>query len=104
MKAKIELTTARLILRTPDEGDVQSIFSLMNDREIASSTGFRPMTTPSEAEGKIRRAMENQLMFAIAEKEKPAHTIGVFEVTPHKINTTTGERCDYEICYFLHNT
>ena len=102
MKAKIELTTARLILRTPDEGDVQSIFSLMNDREIASSTGFRPMTTPSEAEGKIRRAMENRLMFAIAEKGEPAHTIGVFEVTPHKINTTTGERCDYEICYFLH--
>ena len=52
---KIGLDTDRLIIRTPDEKDVYDIFSLMSDREIAASTGFRPMSTLSEAEGKIRK-------------------------------------------------
>ena len=68
MKQKIELTTARLLVRTPDEQDVQDVFSLMSDTEIAQDTGFRPMDTPSEAEGKIRRGMNNLDLFVIAEK------------------------------------
>lgn len=102
MKQKIELTTARLLVRTPDEQDVQDVFSLMSDTEIAQNTGFRPMDTPSEAEGKIRRGMNNLDLFVIAEKSEPAHAIGVFEVAPHKVTTTSGEKCDFEICYFLH--
>lgn len=102
MKQKIELTTARLLVRTPDEQDVQDVFSLMSDTEIAQNTGFRPMDTPSEAEGKIRRRMNNLDLFVIAEKSEPAHAIGVFEVAPHKVTTTSGEKCDFEICYFLH--
>ena len=102
MKQKIELTTARLLVRTPDEQDVQDVFSLMSDTEIAQDTGFRPMDTPSEAEGKIRRGMNNLDLFVIAEKSEPAHAIGVFEVAPHKVTTTSGEKCDFEICYFLH--
>lgn len=99
---KVELSTKRLIIRTPDDKDIQDVFVLMSDLEIAESTGFQPMNTQSEAEGKIRRGMETRQMFCIAEKECPAHTIGIFEVTPHKTNTSSGEKLNYEICYFLH--
>ena len=99
---KIELATVRLIIRTPQERDVHDIFVLMSDLEIAASTGFRPMNTLSEAEGKIRREMDGGRMFCISEKSLPEKVLGVFEVTPHKTNTVSGEKCNYEICYFLH--
>ncbi len=99
---KIEIETDRLIIRTPEDKDVHDIFVLMSDREIAASTGFRPMSTLSEAEGKIRREMDGGLMFCISEKNLPEKVLGVFEITPHKTNTVSGENCNYEICYFLH--
>lgn len=99
---KIELATVRLIIRTPQESDVHDIFVLMSDLEIAAITGFRPMNTLSEAEGKIRREMDGGLMFCILEKNLPEKVLGVFEITPHKTNTVSGEKCNYEICYFLH--
>lgn len=99
---KIELATDRLIIRSPQERDVHDIFVLMSDREIAAITGFRPMGTLSEAEGKIRRDMNSGLMFCISEEGLPEKVLGVFEVTPHKTNTVSGEKCNYEICYFLH--
>ena len=99
---KIELATVRLIIRTPQERDVHDIFVLMSDLEIAASTGFRPMNTLSEAEGKIRREMDSGLMYCISEKSHPERNIGVFEITPHKTNTVSGEKYNYEICYFLH--
>ena len=99
---KIGLVTDRLVIRTPDENDARDIFTLMSDLEIAAITGFRPMNTLSEAEGKIRRDMNNGLMFCILEKNRPEKVLGVFEVTPHKTNTVSGEKCNYEICYFLH--
>ena len=74
----------------------------MSDLEIAAITGFRPMNTLSEAEGKIRREMDGGLMFCILEKNLPEKVLGVFEITPHKTNTVSGEKCNYEICYFLH--
>ena len=52
---RIELATDRLIIRSPQERDVHDIFVLMSDREIAAITGFRPMGTLSEAEGKMKR-------------------------------------------------
>lgn len=99
---KIELATVRLIIRTPQKRDVHDIFVLMSDLEIAAITGFRPMNTLSEAEGKIRREMDGGLMFCILEKNLPEKVLGVFEITPHKTNTVSGEKCNYEICYFLH--
>ena len=99
---KIEIVTDRLIIRTPEDKDVYDIFVLMSDREIASSTGFRPMSTESEAEGKIRREMDGGLMFCISERGFPEKVLGVFEITPHKTITVSGEKCNYEICYFLH--
>lgn len=99
---KIELATVRLIIRTPQERDVHDIFVLMSDLEIAAITGFRPMNTLSEAEGKIRREMDGGLMFCILEKNLPEKVLGVFEITPHKTNTVSGEKYNYEICYFLH--
>lgn len=99
---KIEIVTDRLIIRTPGKKDVHDIFVLMSDREIAASTGFRPMSTLSEAEGKIRRDMNSGLMFCISEEGLPEKVLGVFEVTPHKTNTVSGEKYNYEICYFLH--
>ena len=102
MVQKTELTTARLLIRTPDETEVKDIFALMSDEEIAASTGFRPMTTQSEAEGKIRRGMASQLIFGVAEKERPARIVGMFEFAQHKTDTVSGEKCNYEICYFLH--
>ena len=99
---KIELKTDRLIIRTPDEKDAHDVFVLMSDLEIAESTGFRPMSTGSEAEGKIRREMDGGLMFCISESGFPEKVLGVFEVTPHKTITVSGEKCNYEICYFLH--
>ena len=99
---KIVLATDRLIIRTPQERDVHDIFVLMSDLEIAASTGFRPMNTQSEAEGKIRKEMDGGLMFCISEKNLSEQVLGVFEITPHKTNTVSGEKCNYEICYFLH--
>lgn len=99
---KIELATVRLIIRTPQERDVHDIFVLMSDLEIAAITGFRPMNTLSEAEGKIRREMDGGLMFCILEKNLPEKVLGVFEITPHKTQIVSGEKCNYEICYFLH--
>ena len=99
---KTEFVTDRLIIRTPEERDAHDIFVLMSDLEIAASTGFRPMNTLSEAEGKIRREMDSGLMYCISEKSHPERNIGVFEITPHKTNTASGEKCNYEICYFLH--
>lgn len=103
MTKKTELTTERLIVKTPDEKDVQDIFALMSDRSIAADTGFAPMSTASEAEGHIRRGMASQLMFGIVEKERPGRIIGVFELSPQKKSTASGEKCNYEICYFLHH-
>ena len=103
VKAKqIEIATDRLIIRTPDERNIHDIFVLMSDLEIAASTGFRPMSTLSEAEGKIRREMDGGRMFCVSEKNHPERNIGVFEITPHRTNTESGEKCNYEICYFLH--
>ena len=99
---KTEFVTDRLIIRTPEERDAHDIFALMSDLEIAANTGFRPMNTLSEAEGKIRREMDSGLMYCISEKSHPERNIGVFEITPHKTNTASGEKCNYEICYFLH--
>lgn len=99
---KTEFVTDRLIIRTPEERDAHDIFALMSDREIAASTGFRPMNTLSEAEGKIRREMDSGLMYCIVEKSHPERNIGIFEITPHRTNTVSGEKCNYEICYFLH--
>ena len=99
---KTEFVTDRLIIKTPEERDTHDIFTLMSDREIAASTGFRPMNTLSEAEGKIRREKDSGLMYCISEKSHPERNIGVFEITPHKTNTASGEKCNYEICYFLH--
>ena len=99
---KTEFVTDRLIIRTPEERDAHDIFALMSDLEIAAITGFRPMSTQSEAEGKIRREMDGGLMFCISEKGLPEKVLGVFEVTLHKTNTVSGEKCNYEICYFLH--
>ena len=101
MTQKTELTTERLIIRTPSESDVNDVYRLMADAETALSTGFRPMTDPSEAEGKIRRGMADGLMFAIAEKANPQRVAGVFEVAPHTTATAAGERLNYGICYFL---
>ncbi len=102
MTKKTELTTERLIIRTPVEGDVQDIFALMSDQSIATDTGFAPMSTASEVEGHIRRGMASGLMFGILEKECPGRVIGVFELTLQKKSTASGEKCNYEICYFLH--
>lgn len=101
MGQEINLTTERLIIRTPQVEDTQNIFLLMSDEETAFNTGFSTMTNCSEAEGKIRRGIANLNMFVIATKEEPAHTIGVFEVTPKKVSSVQGERQEYEICYFL---
>ncbi len=46
--------------------------------------------------------MYRGLMFCILEKNLPEKVLGVFEITPHKTNTVSGEKCNYEICYFLH--
>ncbi len=99
---KIELATERLIIRNPEEDNIQDIFTLMSDLEIAASTGFKPMSTLSEAEGKIRRDLDSRLMFCISEKKLPKKIIGIFEITPHKTNTVSSEKCNYEIWYFLH--
>lgn len=100
---KIKIVTDRLIIRTPEEGDVHDIFVLMSDLEIAAFTGFRPMSTLSEAEVKIRRKMDSRMMFCISEKDRPERTIGVFEITQDKY--PSGEEdglCECVLCYFLH--
>lgn len=76
----------------------------MSDQSIAVDTGFAPMSTTSEAEGHIRRGrMICRLMFGIVEKERLGRIIGVFELAPHKKSTASGEKCNYDICNFLHH-
>ena len=101
MTPSIQLTTTRLTLRTPGEGDVAAVFALMSDAETARNVGFRPMAHQSEAEGKIRRAMAGQLMFVIVENGPSGGVVGVIEAAPHVANTTDGEKTNYELCYFL---
>ena len=90
MTPSIQLTTTRLTLRTPGEGDVAAVFALMSDAETARNVGFRPMAHKSEAEGKIRRAMAGQLMFVIEESGPSGGVVGVIEAAPHVANTTDG--------------
>lgn len=102
MTEEIKLHTERLIVRLPLVEDAQDVFTLMKDKDTAMITGFTPMSNISEAEGKIRRGISDGNMFVVTTKEKPEHSIGVFEVTSLKVNNIHGEKQEYEICYFLH--
>lgn len=51
---KSRILTERLLVRIPEKEDINDIFLMMSDEHTAINTGFRPMSNPSEAEGKIR--------------------------------------------------
>lgn len=76
---KSRILTERLLVRIPEKEDINDIFLMMSDEHTAINTGFRPMSNPSEAEGKIRRGIENHNMFVIALKETPSNAIGMIE-------------------------
>lgn len=74
---------------------------MMSDEHTAINTGFRPMSNPSEAEGKIRRGIENHNMFVIALKETPSNAIGMIEYSIMKRACPSRLDNDYELCYFM---
>lgn len=98
---KIKIVTDRLVIRIPEETDVNDVFVLMSGLCVATGEGFRQMSTPGEAEEEIRRKMYNGLVFCISEKNRPERTIGVFGVEKDKyLSGAGGEGC--ELYYFLH--
>ena len=99
---KIKIVTDRLVIRTPEETDVNDVFVLMSGLCMATGEGFRQMNTPGWAE-EIRRKMDSGLVFCISEKNRPERTIGVFGVEKDKYPSgAEGEGCECELYYFLH--
>lgn len=98
---KSKILTERLIVRIPEKEDINDIFLMMSDEYTAINTGFRPMSNPSEAEGKIRRGIENHNMFVIALKETPSNVIGMIEYSIMTRASSSLVDNDYELCYFM---
>lgn len=98
---KSRILTERLIVRIPEKEDINDIFLMMSDKHTAINTGFRPMSNPSEAEGKIRRGIENCNMFVIALKETPSNVIGMIEYSIITRVSSSLVDNDYELCYFM---
>ena len=57
---KFRILTERLIVRIPDEKDINDVFLMMSDEYTAINTGFRSMHDISEAEGKIKICLSLQ--------------------------------------------
>lgn len=98
---KFRILTERLVIRIPDEEDINAVFLMMSDEYTAINTGFRPMHDVSEAEGKVRRGIENKNMFVITIKENQSRAIGVIEWNIMKASCSSLIDRDYELCYFL---
>ena len=98
---KFRILTERLIVRMPDKEDTNEIFLMMSDEYTAINIGVRPMHDISEAEGKIRRGIENRNMFVITIKENQSKAIGVIEWNILEESCSPHIDKDYELCYFL---
>ncbi len=101
MSKTLTLTTERLVLRMPSEEDIDRVFAIMSDREIADKAGFRRMRDRSEAEGKVRNAMVTGDCLMITPKGDSSEVFGIVDLFYDTYDTPDGKRINYNIGYYL---
>lgn len=67
-----EIGTSRLFIRPLNEEDVPNIYGIMSDYETASKTGFKPLSSTSEAEGFFRESIRSGTAYGMTHLGSPA--------------------------------
>lgn len=96
----VSLRTKRLVIATPDEKNIEDVFSLMSTRCVAERAGFKRLEDVSETEGKVRWAMRTNNMFIIS-TTSDNEQVGIIFLTPKEVSLPKGTLVDYEIGYFV---
>lgn len=97
-----QIGTPRLIIRPLKEEDVPNICGIMSDYETASKTGFRPLSSTSEAEGFFRESIRSGSAYGMTLKDKPSDIFGIILLTPEELETGAGACTEtVEIGYFM---
>ena len=96
------ISTPRLEIRPLNEEDISNIYGIMSDYETAVNTGFKPLSSTSEAEGFIREGLRSGSTYGITLKDKPSDIFGIVMLTPKNLETGAGASTRIvEIGYFL---
>lgn len=97
-----QIGTPRLVIRPLNEEDVPNIFGIMSDYETASKTGFKPLSSTSEAEGFFRESIRSGSAYGMTLKDKPSDIFGIILLTPKELETGAGACTEtVEIGYFM---
>lgn len=97
-----EIGTPRLVIRPLNEEDVSNIYGIMSDYETASKAGFKPLSSPSEAEGFFRESIRSESAYGITLKDKPSDIFGIIILFPDEEKTGEGGCTKtVEIGYFM---
>lgn len=97
-----QIGTPRLAIRPLNEEDVPNIFGIMSDYETASKTGFKPLSSTSEAEGFFRESIRSGSAYGMTLKDKPSDIFGIILLTPEELETGAGACTEtVEIGYFM---
>lgn len=85
-----QIGTPRLVIRPLNEEDVPNIYGIMSDYETASKTGFKPLSSASEAEGFFRESIRSGSAYGMTLKDKPSDIFGIILLTPEELETGAG--------------
>ena len=97
-----QIGTPRLVIRPLNEEDVPNIYGIMSDYETASKTGFKPLSSTSEAEGFFRESIRSGTAYGMTLKDKPSDIFGIILLTPEELETGAGACTEtVEIGYFM---
>lgn len=97
-----EIGTPRLVIRPLNEEDVPNIYGIMSDHETASKTGFKPLSSTSEAEGFFRESIRSKTAYGMTLRDKPSDIFGIILLTPEVLETGAGACTEtVEIGYFM---
>ena len=97
-----QIGTPRLVIRPLNEEDVPNIYGIMSDYETASKTGFKPLSSTSEAEGFFRESIRSGSAYGMTLKDKPSDIFGIILLTPEELETGAGACTEtVEIGYFM---
>ena len=97
-----QIGTHRLVIRPLNEEDVPNIYGIMSDYETASKTGFKPLSSTSEAEGFFRESIRSGSAYGMTLKDKPSDIFGIILLTPEELETGAGACTEtVEIGYFM---
>lgn len=97
-----QIGTPRLVIRPLNEEDVPNIYGIMSNYETASKTGFKPLSSTSEAEGFFRESIRSGSAYGMTLKEEPSDIFGIILLTPEELETGAGACTEtVEIGYFM---